>query len=50
MVKFVDLFKEAYEKYYDWDRTRSQKENEVKLENFSKVIDNSVSINEYLDE
>ena len=44
MVKILNLFREAYEKYYDWNRTNSKKENEVTFENFSKIIDNTIPI------
>ena len=48
MVNFLILFKESYSIYYDWDRTRSRKQNEVKLEKFSKIIDNTLPAEEYL--
>ena len=42
MVNFLKLFREAYEKYYEWNRINSKKENEVTFENFSKIIDNTI--------
>jgi len=50
MVNFFILFRESYSNYYDWDRTRSEKQNEVKLEKFSNIIDNTLPAEEYLDE
>ena len=50
MLNFFILFRESYSNYYDWDRTRSIKQNEVKLEKFSKIIDNTLPSEEYLDE
>ena len=50
MVNFFILFRESYSNYYDWDRLRSRKQNEVKLENFSKIIDNTLPAEEYLNE
>ena len=50
MVNFFILFRESYSLYYDWDRKRERKQNEVKLEDFSIIIDNTLPAEEYLDE
>ena len=45
MVNFLELFRTTYDKYYNWDRTDSKKEDDVTFEHFSRIIDNTVPIN-----
>ena len=45
MTNFLNLFRVRYDKFYNWDRISSKKENDVTFENFSEIIDNKLPIN-----
>ena len=45
MTNFLNLFRVRYDKFYNWDRINSKKEDKVIFENFSEILDKSVPIN-----